>query len=154
MQVWKYISRKLERTPVKKSAVRKKSSSHKKLRATDSRMDYEQSLVFSSWIRGAKKKSRMTSTANRTSLRQGSRPQMIFSALQSLRGRPFDLWRGGGGRRFEKKVSCKAFTVKKSYATWMAVKNACTALKKLPAPLASEKKTLALTNSSTLPFKG
>ena len=38
----------------------------------------------------------------------------------------------------------------------MAIKkNACTALKKLLTPLASEKKKiLALTNSSTLPLKG
>ena len=33
-------------------------------------------------------------------------------------------------------------------------KNACTALKKLSAQLASEKKIFALTNSSTLPLKG
>ena len=32
-------------------------------------------------------------------------------------------------------------------------KNACTAIKELPAPLASEKKNLVLTNSSILPLK-
>ena len=48
--------------------------------------------------------------------------------------------RGGGGGRLEKTISCKVFTVKKNHATRMAIKNASTALIKLPAPLASEKK--------------
>ena len=39
------------------------------------------------------------------------------------------------------KISCKAFIVKKSMQQEWLTKNAYTALKKLPAPLASEKKT-------------
>ena len=43
------------------------------------------------------------------------------------RGGPFNLWGGGGGvgwkwKIWEKKNSCKAFTVKKNHATRMAIK--------------------------------
>ena len=56
----------------------------------------------------------------------------------------------GGDGRFEK----KKIPAKPNHATRRAIKNASTALKTMPAPLASEKKNLALTNSSTLPHNG
>ena len=44
-----------------------------------------------------------------------------------VRGEPFDFFLGGGGERFMKKNSCKAFTVQKiSCNTKCYEKNACT----------------------------
>ena len=73
---------------------------------------------------------------------------LLFS-LKTGKGWTFEE----GVEDLRKKIPAKPLQLKqKSRNTNGYKKNACTALKKLLAPLASEKKILALTNSSTLPF--
>ena len=55
---------------------------------------------------------------------------------------------GGGSGRFEKNISCKAFTVIKNHATRIAIEKCMHSSKNLPVPLASEEKILALHSPS------
>ena len=68
-----------------------------------------------------------------------------------LRGGPFEFWGGGGeggggSGRFEKNISCEAFTVKKKIMQ-------CTTPKKTACTTEQwREKIIALTNSSTSTF--
>ena len=71
-----------------------------------------------------------------------------------VRGGPFDLfWGEGGVEDLKNKFPAKPLQSKKNTQHERLLENACTAIKKIPAPLDSEKIN-SCTNSSTFPHKG